>query len=103
MSAIAGAICAPDTFPVRRIAHCPTCKRRRRFSGLDAAWYGARWTCCGCGDSFGDGERLTRPMRRAWRKDAIAKAKRVWDEAGRVTRADRRAWIRAQFNGGSDA
>jgi hypothetical protein len=92
-------VCRPDTFPVRRILRCPTCKQRRRFSGLDAAWYGVTWTCCACGDSFADGERLLRPSRARWRIESAAKAKAVWVEAGRFTDAQRRQWIHEQIHG----
>lgn len=90
-------VCRPSQFPLRRILRCPTCKQRRRFSGHDAAWYGATWTCCHCGDSFADGHRLQRPARRGWRTDAATKAKRVWDEAGRYTHDDWRHWLREQL------
>jgi hypothetical protein len=98
-------ICRPDTFPLRRIMHCPTCGRRRRFAGLDAAWYGPTMTCCGCGDSWTDGEPCPRPFRRGWRKDAIAKAKQTWADAAGKTRADHRRWLHAELHGqsGGDA
>jgi hypothetical protein len=86
-------ICRPATFPIRAILRCPTEKRRRRFATLDAAWYGPTWTCCGCGDSFADGERLRRPARRGWREEVKAHAKQVWNQAGRFTRAQHREWL----------
>lgn len=89
----------PPTFPLRRITLCPTERRRRRFSGLAAPWYGAIWTCLGCGDSWGDGERLERPFARGWRPKAIARAKQVWDDAAGLTREDRAAWLRAEIFG----
>ncbi len=91
-------ICRTGTFPRRQVAHCPTCKQRRRFAGYDAAWYGTRWTCCGCGDSWGDGEMLPRPFARGWRAEAIARAKRIWAEAAGLTRADHRAWLQAELD-----
>lgn len=94
-------ICAPDQFPLRRIAHCPTCKRRRRFAGLDAVWYGTLWTCCGCGDRWEDGEMLERPFQRGWRTRSIARAREVW-AAGRP-RAEWRLWIRTQLASETDA
>lgn len=91
-------ICRSDTFPLRRIIHCPTCKRRRRFAGVDrGAWYGVIWTCCGCGDSWGDGERLPRPFKRGWRTEAKSAAKHTWAAAEGRTRDEHRAWIRAQL------
>lgn len=94
-------ICRPEEFPLRRILHCPTCKQRRRFGIRDAAWYGPRATCCHCGDTFGDGERLPRPCRRGWRTEAAAAAKQVWQDAGAYTPADWRRWLRNQL--GPDA
>jgi hypothetical protein len=92
-------VCRPDTFPLRRIFRCRTCKRRRRFAGLDAAWYGTTWTCCGCGDSWTDGERHPRPFRRGWRAEAKRRAKATWEEAGRYTRDDWRRWLKAEISG----
>jgi hypothetical protein len=94
---MASAVCAPPTFPLRRITRCPNCKQRRRFSGYDALWYGPTWTCCACGDSWGDGERLPRSNRHGWRVEAAAKAKRVWDEAGQFNRADHSRWVHEQL------
>jgi hypothetical protein len=64
----------------RRVRDCPTCKRRRRFvlAVDDNPYYGSIWTCCGCGDSWSDGERMPRPFARGWRARAIAKAKARW-------------------------
>jgi hypothetical protein len=94
-------VCAPETFLLRRILRCPTCRTKRRFVGADAPWYGPRWTCCFCGDVFGDGERLPRPAKRGWRKEAAAKAKRLWDEVGPYDRAAHHAWLEAQLAGGA--
>ena len=91
-------ICRPPSFPVRRILACPTCKQRRRFAGRDfGPWYGPTVTCCGCGDAWSCGERLERPFRPRWRKEAIAKAKRAWDEAGQYSRAEYEAWLAAEL------
>lgn len=92
------AICGTAPFPLRRIATCPTEQRRRRFAGQDlGAWYGARWTCLGCGDTFGDGQRMERPFRRGWRQEAVAKAREVWAAAGAYSKADHEAWLREQL------
>jgi hypothetical protein len=97
MSDVKVNICRAESFPIRRVLHCPTCKRRRRFSGRDATWYGVTWTCCACGESFGDGERLARPFKPGWRAEARAAARAVWDEAGGYTRTQHRAWVMGQL------
>lgn len=68
----------------RRIVHCPTCQKRRRWVGWAQEWYSTIWTCCGCGDSFGDGERMERPFKRGWRSEAIKRAKADWVAYGVV-------------------
>jgi len=60
-------------------------------------YYGPILTCLGCGDSWSCGERLERPFRRAWRRDAIVDARRDWDVAGRHARAEYRAWLDAEL------
>ncbi|MFI7073628.1 hypothetical protein [Micromonospora sediminicola] len=87
----------PDEFLPRRIVFCPVEQRRRRMAGRDAAWYGATWTCCGCGDSWTDGEMHPRPFKRAWRKEAVAAAKRMWLEAAGFNPAEHTAWVREQL------
>ena len=75
-------VCAPTaTCTERRVMLCPTCKRRRRFVCTLYEWYGWMVTCCGCGDSWEDGERLPRPFKPRWRSEAIAKAKKQWAAA----------------------
>ncbi len=66
---------------MRRVMHCPTCQCRRRFFGWAQEWYSAIWTCCHCGDSWSDGERMGRPFARGWRQEAAARAKRNWTES----------------------
>lgn len=88
-------LCCPDIFPLRRIRHCPTCRRRRRFAGYDQAWYGPSLTCCACGDSWAcGGERLERPFKPRWRVDAATRARVTWDEAAGLTAADHLTWLR---------
>lgn len=62
----------------RRIVYCPTCDRNRRFVTMHQHWYGTTWTCCACGDSWADGERLTRPFSPGWRQKAAVAAKKRW-------------------------
>lgn len=90
-------ICAPPEFLRRFIAFCPTCKGRRRFAGREAAWYGVTVTCCGCGDSWTDGERHPRPFCRGWRAEAAAKAKQLWKTAGKFDPAAHEQWLREQL------
>lgn len=90
-------ICRPSGFPIRRMLHCPTCKQRRRFAGRDYTWYGPTITCCGCGDSWSNGERHDRPRRRGWRAVEIAAAKELWDEAGQYTKAEREQWFKDEM------
>lgn len=65
-------------YTARRVRECPTCKRRRRFFVWAQDYYGAVWTCCGCGDAWEDGERMPRSTASGWRKERIAWAKRMW-------------------------
>lgn len=90
-------ICRAAGFPIRRILRCPNCKQRRRFAGHSYVWYGPTITCCGCGDSWSDGERHDRPRRRGWRAVEIAAAKELWAEAGQYTRADHEAWLKREM------
>lgn len=62
---------------LRRRRRCPTCAARRTFVVEYPAspWYGATWTCLGCGDMWSDGERHERPFRPGWRPQRIAHAK----------------------------
>lgn len=90
-------ICRPAEFLRRRIASCPICRSKRRFVGREAVWYGITWSCCGCGDSWTDGELHPRPFCRGWRAEAIARAKRMWDEAGPFDQAVYDRWCREQL------
>lgn len=75
-------ICRPsDQHYIRRVMHCPTCDRRRRFVVLVAEWYDPLFTCCACGDSFATEGRLERPFARGWRQKASARARRAWNAA----------------------
>lgn len=65
----------------RRILHCPVCERRRRHVVNFGGYWGITVHCCGCGDSWMDGELAPRPFARGWREKAIASAKRRYDAA----------------------
>lgn len=91
-------ICQPPTMDVRLIRDCPTCKRRRRFAGFDSPpWYGITLTCCACGDTWSDGERLERPFLRGWRMKSAAKAKATWATAVRYGSPGHRKFVRTQL------
>jgi hypothetical protein len=91
---LAGALCRPAAMEVRLIRHCPTCKQRRRFAGIDTPpWYGVTITCCACGDTWSEGERLERPFKRGWRKEAAANAKATWATAVRYGSPQHRAFV----------
>lgn len=57
------------------VIRCPTCERDRRMLGWYADWYGTRWTCSGCGDSWADGEREGRPFAPGWRRKSVEHAR----------------------------
>jgi transposase-like protein len=65
---------APKGENFAQVNHCPTCDRPRRMLGRFVEWYGTRWTCSGCGDSWNDGEREERPFAPGWRKEGIRHA-----------------------------
>jgi len=77
---------------LRKISNCPTCEGSQRFVVVVPAspYYGPTSTCLACGDSWTDGERHERPFRPRWRKEAIAEAKRDWDNAFEATDEQRR-------------
>jgi len=78
-------ICGASRAAVRRrVLPCPVCKRRRRHVIYYdwSPYYAPRIQCVACGDQWEDGELLARPFRRGWRKEAIAKAKHAWHNAG---------------------
>ena len=54
--------------------HCPTCKGERPMLMQFEVWYGWYTTCLGCGERWGDGERLPRPFAPGWRKHSIQRA-----------------------------
>lgn len=90
-------VCRPATFYRRRVAYCPTCRRRRRFVWAEQVWYGVRLTCCGCGDSWNDGQREPRPFRRGWRKGAVRLARERWAQIPPYDREEHRAWLAEQL------
>lgn len=74
-------VCRPRVVVFRTVRRCPECGERRRIVGQWAVWYGTTWTCCGCGDSWCDGERLPRPFEPGWRKRATRDARTLWRSA----------------------
>jgi hypothetical protein len=92
-----GFVCGPGRTYRRFYADCPICERRRRFVARhDGIYYGETQMCCGCGDSWQDGELGYRPFRPGWRKESIATARRWWAEA--LTPRQYNAVIRAELN-----
>jgi hypothetical protein len=68
-------VCGPaaDHIGIETV-RCPTCDTERGFLLEHYEWYGWNLTCLFCGEQWGDGERLERPFRRAWRKQSVAEA-----------------------------
>ena len=91
-------ICGGDGIAIRTIQHCPTCKRHRRFTGHDEAWYGVTITCCACGDTWASGDRQERPFRRGWRKEASARARARWARSVRFGSPEHRQFIREEID-----
>ncbi len=91
-------VCGVGLNPVRRrILPCPVCERpRRHVESWGGVWYGPTLTCCGCGDSWTDGELHPRPFQRAWRKEAIIRALRMWQEA--ISPQEYRAAVQADLD-----
>lgn len=87
-------ICRPEALACRRIMHCWTCERRRLFvQKFGGVWYPDVLTCLTCGDSWSSEGRMERPWVRAWRKEAVRRARKLLDEA--IPRAVFRARVRA--------
>jgi transposase-like protein len=66
---------APKGKHFAAVNHCPTCDRPRRMLGWFVEWYGTRWSCAGCGDSWNDGELEERPFAPGWRRTRIERAR----------------------------
>jgi hypothetical protein len=90
-------VCRPTGMALRRIAHCSTCGRRRRFAGLHEFWYGTTWTCLTCGERWCDGERMERPFRRGWRQESSRRARALWETGVRWQSPAHRAWMDAEL------
>lgn len=75
-------ICRPDDSGLRRrIWRCPTCECRTETVVRYEAWYDPTVVCCRCGDSWGSEGRFERPFHRHWRRDAVRRARPLWDLA----------------------
>jgi hypothetical protein len=80
---------APDYAAARRVAHCRTCRQRRRCVQLLYEWYEPLWYCTSCGESPGDWpQRFKRVTPARMRK--IDKAKRLYAAATTLAEALRR-------------
>ena len=98
-------VCGTGGFRYRRLLHCETCGRRRRFVVRWQMWYGQDATCTACGDTWCDEGMLGRPFKPGWRKEAAARAKELYAEAmtyREFTRAER-AYLRWYFSEDGDA
>jgi hypothetical protein len=89
-------VCSPRGYSYRAILRCPTCKARRRFVVTLHMWYGPDQVCCGCGESWSDGEMSPRPFQRGWRVESIKRAKKWWALA--VTRGEANAALMAEVS-----
>lgn len=75
-------VCRPsDRFLRRRIIRCPFEERQQEMVIRFEEWYGPTVYCCGCGDSWSDGELMPRPFYRGWRHDQARRHRRLWDRA----------------------
>jgi len=90
-------ICGPRGVYFRAVAICPEEQMKRRFVILDEPWYGQRWHCCGCGDTFTEDGRDQRPFMPKWREKAIHQHKELWKIA--TTRRDANQWLREEMGG----
>lgn len=64
------------------VIDCPTCMRPRRMLAQFQEWFGWTHTCAGCGDKWGDGERLDRPFAPGWRRKNIERARKALGAIG---------------------
>lgn len=75
-------ICGGTAAHRRHIMRCPGrcagARRRVVSSWPSSPYYGPHFTCCHCGDQWGDGELMERPFRPGWRDENTARAKRLW-------------------------
>lgn len=77
------ALCTgPQGVHRRMVRNCPTCRRRTPFiEKFDGAWYGHTSYCTNCLDGWMDGERMTRPFYRYWKRDRAEYIRKLWDSA----------------------
>lgn len=75
-------VCGPDNTRLRkRYLRCPVCECTTEMVTRNDGWYGLVAMCCRCGDSWSGGELRERPFARGWRKRAVARHRRLWDQA----------------------
>lgn len=72
---------ANNNFLRKRIVRCPICQCKTEMVARYEAWYGTTLYCCKCGDSWCDGELYPRPFARGWRRAAVKKHRKLWDQA----------------------
>lgn len=70
-----------NRFLRKRYIRCPCCQCTTEMVVRYEAYYGLTTYCCRCGDSWQDGEMFPRPFQRGWRKAAIRRYRKLWDQA----------------------
>jgi hypothetical protein len=77
MSESVGCICGSEVVMTKAaVMPCPNCGSDQEFWCEYHMWYGWYKTCLGCGERWGDGERLERPFMPKWRQKSIEEAKK---------------------------
>lgn len=72
---------ADDRFLRKRYLRCPTCECITETVVRFEAYYGISQYCCKCGDAWEDGWLRPRPFTRSWRRLAVSRFRRLWEQA----------------------
>lgn len=78
--------CSPTTGRLQRqfgkcYGVCEPETGNRIVMTVGSPWYGPDWHCVDCGDSWDSDYRFERPFRKGWRKEAIERHERLWEQA----------------------
>ena len=77
----------------RDVMACPACERRTpALVQWDGAYYGETTWCLACLRCWMDGEWMPNPFQRNWKRDRIAKLRKMWDAA--MMPDEYRRWVR---------